>query len=197
MPTPTRTTHEQIVAAARSLVDEAGQDALTMQAVAARVGVRAPSLYKRVESRDALLGLVVESVAIEAGRVLDAAVATAATEPAESLAALARAFRGYAHEHPHLFGLLFAPLPDAARQPRETLQRSSAAILRAAEQLAGEDHALDAARTVTAWAFGFLRMELSGAFQLGGDPGAAFDFGVAALARALDVQARDVRVRGD
>jgi hypothetical protein len=65
------------------------------------------------------------------------------------------------------------------------LAASSAAVLRASEELAGHQHALDAARTVTAWAFGFLTMELAGAFQLGGDPDTAFEFGADAVARAV------------
>ena len=49
----------------------------------------------------------------------------------------------------------------------------------------GPDHALEAARTVTAWAHGFISMELAGAFRLGGDVEAAFTFGVTRLADAL------------
>ena len=54
MPTPERTSTEEIVAAGREILEVAGPSGLTMQAVADRVGVRAPSLYKRVRDRDAL-----------------------------------------------------------------------------------------------------------------------------------------------
>lgn len=185
MPAPNRTTNDEIIAAARSLVDTGGQDALTMQAVAARVGVRAPSLYKRVQSKDRLLGLVIESTALELADVLGSVDARGGDDPRARLVAQAHALRGFAHEHPHLFGLLFGQVPDAARPSRDALARSSAPVLRATEQLVGPRHALDAARTVTAWAFGFLTMELAGAFQLGGDPESAFSFGADAVARAV------------
>ena len=54
MPTPERTSYAEIVAAGRDILEESGPTGLTMQSVAQRVGVRAPSLYKRVRDRDAL-----------------------------------------------------------------------------------------------------------------------------------------------
>ena len=67
----------------------------------------------------------------------------------------------------------------------DALERSAAPLIRAAAALVGEDDALDAARLVTAWATGFLQMELSGAFRLGGDVDAAFDYATARIVRAL------------
>jgi hypothetical protein len=62
-------------------------------------------------------------------------------------------------------------------------------VIDAAERLAGSDDALEAARTVVAWANGFISMELSGAFRLGGDVDRAFDYGVDRLAAAIDTRA--------
>lgn len=188
MPAPGRTTEAEIVAAARALVEAGGPDALTMQAVAAQVGVRAPSLYKRVRSREHLLGLVVEGATRDLGAALDAAAA-AEPDPPRRIIALAGALRRHAHAHPRLFGLLFSALPPAAAPPRDALLAASAAVLRTCEEIAGPARALDAARTVTAWAFGFLTMELSGAFQLGGDPAAAFGYGAEAVARSIATMA--------
>ena len=58
MPTPDRTSLAEIVEAGRELLERDGIQGLTMQAVATQVGVRAPSLYKRVSNRDALVALV-------------------------------------------------------------------------------------------------------------------------------------------
>ena len=74
MPTPERTSTEEIVAAGREILEIAGPSGLTMQAVADRVGVRAPSLYKRVRDRDALHAAVATASidAPEEDAILDA-----------------------------------------------------------------------------------------------------------------------------
>ena len=184
MPAPSRTSLEEIVAAGRSLVASGGVEALTMQAVAALVGVRAPSLYKRVRDRSALVRLVVEDALRELGATMDAAADTG--DPAGDLRALATEFRAFAHAQPNLFGLLFVSTADRSAPDPDLLARPSSPVLRTAERLAGPDDALAAARTITAWAVGFVQMELAGAFQLGGDVQAAFDYGVDRLAVALD-----------
>jgi hypothetical protein len=50
---------------------------------------------------------------------------------------------------------------------------------------AGPDHALEAARTVVAWATGSIIMELADAFRLGGDVDRAYAFGIERLADAI------------
>ncbi|MBI3748319.1 MAG: WHG domain-containing protein [Chloroflexi bacterium] len=183
MPTPARTSTDAIVAAGRAILDADGLEALTMSRVAAAVGVRAPSLYKRVRGRSELVRLIANDVAIELAHTLDAAAT--AKDPAAGLRAIAVAFRAWALAHPEAYHLLFDRLPDDARVDPQVNARSADALLRTAAELAGERHALDAARTVVAWANGFLNMELAGAFRLGGDVDEAFDFGVERLTRAI------------
>lgn len=172
MPTPDRTSLGEIVAAGRELLEEAGPTGLTMQAVAARVGVRAPSLYKRVKDRDALVSAVAAAVVDDLAERLDAA--------GDDLSLLASTYRGHAHAQPEGFRLMFT-----AAVPLESLDRAAAPVLRAAAALVGEEDALDAARLFTAWATGFLQMELAGAFRLGGDVDRAFDYGLRRLLASL------------
>ncbi|WP_455905458.1 TetR/AcrR family transcriptional regulator [Microbacterium sp.] len=163
MPTPERTSLAAIVDAGRDILETAGPAGLTMQAVAERVGVRAPSLYKRIRDRDALLAAVAEASA----DALTSRLETAGDE----LPLLAAAYRSFAHEHPEAFRLLFT-----ASAPEDALHRTSAPVLRACADLVGPERALDAARLFTAWATGFLQMELAGMFRLGGDVDEAFDY---------------------
>lgn len=190
MPTPERTSLAAIVRAGGELLERDGRDGLTMQAVAERVGVRAPSLYKRVRGRDELLGMIASATARELGARVDAALDAAPDDEdaGEALVRLAREVRAFAHERPVGFALVFAPGSEVPVDP-DALRASSAGVLRVSARAAGEEHALSAARTVTAWASGFLAMERAGAFRLdGGDAAgvdAAFDYGIRSMVRAF------------
>jgi AcrR family transcriptional regulator len=168
MPTPDKTSLDAIVIAARDLLETEGIAGLTMQAVARRVGVRAPSLYKRVDDRDHLIRLVAEATLTELASRLDAA--TTAVE-------LMDCYRTFSHERPAAFQLCMGPGHPAPIADDSYWRAASAAVIRIAGELAGEDHALDAARTVTAWAVGFISIELNRGFNLGGDVNDAWEFG--------------------
>ncbi|HZD23473.1 MAG TPA: TetR-like C-terminal domain-containing protein, partial [Acidimicrobiia bacterium] len=62
---------------------------------------------------------------------------------------------------------------------------ASGPVLRTVEAMVGPEHALDAARLVTAWAHGFMTMELARAFRIDGDLNAAFEYGISRLADVL------------
>jgi AcrR family transcriptional regulator len=183
VPTPARTSVDAIVAAGRSILDADGLDGLTMQRVAAAVGVRGPSLYKRVRDRADLIRLIANDVAVELTRTLEAAATSG--DPAVDLRAIAGTFRAWALAHPEAYHLLFDRRPEGERVDPEVNARSSAALLRTAAALGGQEHALEAARTAVAWANGFVGMELAGAFRLGGDVESAFEYGVVRLTRAI------------
>jgi AcrR family transcriptional regulator len=172
MPTPDRTSLEEIVAAGRALIETGGSARLTMQAVADRVGVKAPSLYKRVRDREALLLLVAQATADDLAQRLETSDRT--------LDGLARAYRGFAKERPEGFRLMFV-----AEGSVQSLERITATVLELGRALVGEGESLEAARLITAWATGFIDMELAGAFRLGGDVDRAFEFALARLAVGL------------
>jgi len=176
MPTPDRTSLEAIVLAAADLLETEGLAGLTMNAVAQRVGVRPPSLYKRVEGRDQLIRLVAEATLLELASRLD-------TE--STAAGIADAFRAFGRERPAAFQLVMMPPAGAPVPGPEFGAAASAAVLRVASELAGERNALAAARTFTAWAAGFVSMELNGSFRLGGDVDEAWEFGVAGIVAAI------------
>ncbi|PZQ38973.1 MAG: TetR family transcriptional regulator [Phenylobacterium zucineum] len=183
MPTPAHTSIAEIVAAGRAILATEGLDGLTMNRVAEATGVRAPSLYKHVSNRAQLVRLVATAVIAEVGSELDRAATTG--DPAGDLRALASAMREFAQRDPHGFGLLFQPLPAESSLDPAVYAAAAAPVLRVTGELAGPDRALVAARTVTAWASGFLRMELAGGFQLGERVADAFDYGIALLADAI------------
>jgi AcrR family transcriptional regulator len=173
MPAHAQTSTAAIVAAGRHLLEERGTDALTMRAVADAVGVRPPSLYKRVRNRSDLIRLVLEDVTDELTAAIDAAASSG--DPTADLRAMMDVYRRFAHANPAAYTLMYAPQPVPGATARS--ERASATLLRLVTELAGPRDALPAARTIVAWANGFITMELAGAFRLGGDVEQAWDFG--------------------
>jgi AcrR family transcriptional regulator len=181
MPAHAQTSTAAIVAAGRRLLEERGADALTMHDVAAAVGVRAPSLYKHVSGRSDLLRLILEDVADQLTAMTAAAAGSG--EPAVDLRAIVTAYRGFAHSSPVAYALLHSPHSPPGATERSV--RSSATLMRVVAELAGPQHALPAARTIVAWANGFITMELAGAFRLGGDVEQAWNFGLDHILTAI------------
>ena len=92
----------QIAAAAQALIDAEGVDSLSMRALADRVGIRAPSIYKHFESKEALEAAVMSAVFEEQAIHYEAVV----EDSDQPLLALADAYRDYARRHPHLSRLV-------------------------------------------------------------------------------------------
>jgi AcrR family transcriptional regulator len=182
MPAPEKTTRAGIIAAGRELVERVGIDGLTMQAVAERVGVRAPSLYKRIRDRDELLSLVLADTLNDFASRLEAT--STVSDPRSRLVAQANALREFAREQPVGFALVFGA-HGVPRDQQTAAVRSVTPLLDAVTEITGPEHALNGARLVTAWANGFLTMELGGSFKMGGDVDAAWSWGLDRVIAAL------------
>jgi AcrR family transcriptional regulator len=165
------------------LLEEEGLEGVTMQRVAAVVGVRAPSLYKRIRDRADLMHRVASDAAQELAVTLTDAAATGNARG--DLVAIALAFRKWAHGAPAAYTLLTSPMAESWRVDPQLNAEMSQAIVSSAGTLVGPDRALEAARTFVAFAHGFVSLELAGTFRLGGDPGAAYRFGVEALVDSI------------
>ncbi len=194
MPAVAKTGLEQIVAAGRDLLEEGGVEAVTMHAVARRVGVQAPSLYKRVQNRRDLLAEVVSATMED---LIERAEAVRDDrDPRRSITDLMGELRRFAHDRPHGYALVFGASPGAPRPDQEALQRSLRPMLDATTALLGAEHALDGARFLTAWANGFISMELGGFLRMGGDIDGAWAWGLQHAVAVLDDGSR-ARTAGD
>lgn len=178
MPAPARTSREAIVEAARTLLEEQGLDAVVMTAVAERVGVRGPSLYKHVSHRSALIRAVGDLVTADLRATLEHAISSG--DPAADLRALALAYRAFVQANPNGYGLLFAHLePDLQPDPVAVADLGRPILAAVARLIGGEGRdTLESGRTLVAWAHGFVSMELAGGFKLGGDLDAAYATGI-------------------
>jgi AcrR family transcriptional regulator len=86
---------DEIIGAARLLLEKDGPGAVSVRAIARQVGVTAPAIYRYYPSLDALMSALSESVTCE----LCAAVESARDQHG----GMAREFRGWALDHPASF----------------------------------------------------------------------------------------------
>jgi AcrR family transcriptional regulator len=145
------------------LADEVGFENLTLSALALRLGVRQPTIYKHV---DGTAGLHRE-MAILAKTELADVVRRAAVGRArdEALVAIANAFRAWATEHPGLYtATVRAATPgdlDDERAGLEVLKVITDVLQ--GYGLSGDD-AIDATRALRATLHGFVTLQSAGGF---------------------------------
>ncbi|MFF0738915.1 TetR/AcrR family transcriptional regulator [Streptomyces sp. NPDC004111] len=168
---------QQIMSAARELLDAEGPDALSMRRIAERVGIRAPSLYKHFPDKAAVeAGLQVQGMT-RLAEVMEAAEAEIGADP--PLLVLARAYRRHALAGPHLYRITHSrPLARTAL-PEGLEDRSALPLARAVH---GD---IDTARSFWAFAHGMVVLELDGRFPPGADLDAAWRTGCEAFAQAV------------
>jgi AcrR family transcriptional regulator len=94
---------EEILAAARVILEQEGADALTMRRLAAAVGMQAPSLYKHVADKDALAAELIAVAMQEMGEVLHATIARPGRRG--PVGALLTAYREHAVANPNMYRL--------------------------------------------------------------------------------------------
>ncbi|MEW2375775.1 WHG domain-containing protein [Micromonospora sp. NPDC047812] len=169
---------------AARLADEVGADQLTLAALANRLGVALPSLYKHVRGADALAQKLSALATAELADELTAAVAGRAG--GEALRAVAVAYRAYAHRHPGRYPAT-QRVPDPTDPEHVVAGERAVGAIRAALRgygLDGDD-ALDATRMLRSTLHGFVSLEAAGGFGLPRAVDASFDNLVAALDVAL------------
>jgi AcrR family transcriptional regulator len=172
------------------LADEVGLANLTLAALAERLGVRQPSLYKHIAGIDGLR----RSIALRAKQELAQVLGRAAVGRArgEALMAMAHAYRAWAHEYPGRYSA--AQRAPVAGDVDDEL--ASAAVVQVAlDVMAGyelrDDDAVDAIRALRAALHGFVTLEAGGGFEMPVDVDRSFDRLVAGLATAFAGWSRD------
>ena len=181
----TKLSREVIVNAALTVLDREGWDALTINALAAQLGTKGPSLYNHVSSLDDLrrsvrkrvVGDIIEMLGrVGQGRTRDDAVLV-----------MAGAYRSYAHHHPGRYSA-FTRMPLAGGDDPEftAVARAAAepviAVL-ASYGLDGEE-AFYAALEYWAALHGFVLLEMTGVMD-GIDVDAVFSDMVLRLAAGM------------
>jgi len=177
-----------VIAAASELADEVGFAGLTMGLLAERVGVRTPSLYKHVDSLDALQ----RGVGLQAVRDIGAVLTRAAVGRSgpEAVHAIAETFRKWALDHPGRYAASVRA-PRAEDDEYQAVARETVQIL--FDVVAGfgltDERAIDAVRALRTVIHGFLGLESDGAFQMERDPSDSYRFVIDTLINGMRAEA--------
>ncbi len=171
---------------ALALVDERGLAAMSMRAVAERVGLTSMALYPYVGGKDALLDGLVDLLNMELGADLSDGEGP---EWRHRLRALGRAVRGLAARHPGAFPLLLNRSAAGASASWLT------AALRGVLHDAGvpDEHVPRMARMILAFLLGYATGEVTGGLPATSAPEAAhgeFEENLADLVRLVEVAVR-------
>jgi len=168
-------TAADLVQAAAEIADERGYQQLTIGLVAARLGIRAPSVYKHVSGLAELQHQLAARAMAELGEAVATAVAGRAGR--DALAGLARACRDYVVARP---GRYAATVGAEFAGPGDPLLTASARVIELiAAVLRGyripEPDLVHAIRTVRCVLHGWCMLQLTNAFQWSGDVEESFE----------------------
>jgi AcrR family transcriptional regulator len=166
---------EAVVRAAAELADGHGLEAISLAAVAERLGVRTPTLYHYV---DGLPGLKRE-LALRATRELGARMghAVMGKAGADALLALATAYRAFVKEHP---GIYAASVRSSLLENDAELQaaqgEATEIVFRALDSYhLDANEAVDVARALRSMVHGFATLEAANGFGIPQDVDASFE----------------------
>ena len=181
-------TTDGVVDAASAIANAGGLKAVTLARLAEALGIRSPSLYKHVDSLDAIH----RALAVRGIREVNARLqrATIGKSRDEALFALAHTYWQFAREQP---GLYAASLRAAGPKENDIAAAGEALIGTVLAVLAGfgvkGDDALHATRGLRAIIHGFVSLDAAGGFRLKLNLKESFD-------RLLGAFARDLAERG-
>lgn len=184
-----------VVAAGAVMADQRGIDAVTLTALAGQLGVRAPALYKHVDSlgdlRHRIASLAMSEFGGQLGRALEGKAGL------DALTALFTALRDYATRHPGRYaattGAEFAGPDDPLLAAATRVMGSISAVLsgygiRPAER----EHAT---RSLRCMVHGFASLQAANAFQWGGDAEESFAWMVSFVDAGLRAAASPAATR--
>ncbi len=177
-------TTERLIVEAECMIDDGGLRQLTMAALAARLGVRQPSLYKHIDGLGALEHHVTVRAKAELGDVLGRAAI--GRSQGDAIAAIARAYRVWAREHPGRYeAAQLAPLPGDVED--EAASHRVVSVVAAVIEPIGlrGDDAVDAIRTFRSALHGFVSLEAASGFGLPVNVERSFERLVEALTTVL------------
>lgn len=169
----------EIVAAARRILDDEGQEALSMRRLAQALGIQAPSLYRHFDSKAALELALIEDGLEELGEISHRTLHESA--PKARLESLLGAYRAYSLSHPHLYRLATGgPLARECLRPHLEAWAGNPWFVVAGDPVL--------AQALWSFAHGMVMLELDARYPPGSDLPAIWRAGARAFEQAVPLR---------
>ena len=173
-PYPVQTDLETIIETARLLIERDGVESLSLGKLAEELGIKAPSLYRHIANKNALLHAVIEQTYLNMFQAYDDAMEEPSDDPVDQLVILSLAQRNFAHQNPNTYMLAYTTANPELKSNPDMLLEKAISIQQIMTQISGEEKSLPALRGSLALTHGFITLELNGQFRRGGDLTAQF-----------------------
>ncbi|MBA2680053.1 MAG: WHG domain-containing protein [Ktedonobacteraceae bacterium] len=154
---------QSVIQAAADLADSSSLEDVTLATLAAKLGIRAPTLYHYVSGLDGLRRELALLGARQMARALGQAIM--GFSGGEAVEVMAIAYRDFAHEHPGLYNAF-----QRAANPEDTaLQEAQTEVLEivlrvVAPSRSDRDSAIHTVRLIRSLMHGFVSLEIGGGF---------------------------------
>ena len=173
MPYPSQVNKDELLETAWALAEKDGPQNLTLSHLAAQFGVKAPSLYRYIRNKAALIRAVNEQTETMLFRALDAAQVRS-DDPYTQLIDMADAYWDFALTHPRVYALAFTT-SDPEQRPDPIYQVHAVQPIQAImAHISGEAQSLAALRGIIALMHGFVMLVIHQQLRRGGDLQAAY-----------------------
>lgn len=173
-PYPVQTNRETIIETARALIERDGVESLSLVNLAEELGIKAPSLYRHIANKHALLHAVIEQTYLSMFDAYDEALANASNDPVDQLLKISLAQRNFAFQNPNTYMLAYTTANPELQSNPDMLLEKAISIQKIMAQVSGEENSLPALRGSLALIHGFISLELNGQLRRGGDLTAQF-----------------------
>lgn len=174
MPYPAQVTPERILDRAEHFIEQAGAEQMSLQQLAADLGIKPPSLYRYFSNKADLL----RAVNLRTNTALVNAMRDAAAQPADSDSArllhMGHAYRDYVLAHPQSYLLAYGSPAPALQPDAAHLATLALEIEHIVAPLNTHIDSLTLVRGIWALIHGYVMLELTQQFKRGGDLGATF-----------------------
>jgi AcrR family transcriptional regulator len=167
------------------MIEADGIDQLTLAKLATQLGVKAASLYRYFDSKNALLQSINTQTVTQLIQTVRSAVDGSPQNVESRLLAISIAYREFAHSHPVTYGLAMGQvLPDISVNA-DYAEQLALPLQAMFSEYIGAPNSLAALRGALALMHGFVTLELAGQFRRGGNIDEAFALSVRAYLAGL------------